>query len=86
MKEDEIKFFRLCYRYITHIRDKVYQGTYSPRDLIDIIDEWLPHKRAWYYLEKWDRLGFYNYGVTLDLGWIEDNKIPQRYLELVKEN
>lgn len=85
MKEDEKKFFRLCYRYINHIRDKVYRGMYSPRDLIRIIEEWLPHKRAWYYLEKWDRLGFYNYGVTLDLGWIEDDKIPERYLELLKE-
>ena len=84
MKEDEIKFFRLCYRYITHIRDKVYQGMYSPRDLIDIIEEWLPHKRAWYYLEKWSRLNFYSYGVTLDLGWLEDDKIPQRYMELIK--
>ena len=86
MKEDEIKFFRLCYQYITHIQDKVYQGKYSPRDLINIIDEWLPHKKAWYYLEKWSKLNFYDYGVTLDLGWIEDEKIPQRYKELIKEN
>ena len=86
MKKDEEKFFRLCYKYIKHIRDNIYNGEYSPRDLINIIEEWLPHKRAWYYLKKWDRLGFYNYGVTLDLGWLEDDKIPQRYLELINED
>ena len=75
MKEDEIKFFRLCYRYISK---------YSPRELINIIIDFIPYKRCWYYLDKWDRLGFYNYGVTEDLGWFEKDKIPPRYMELVK--
>lgn len=83
MKEDEKKFFRLCYRYITHIRDRVHRGMYFPKDLIRIIDEWMPHKRAWYYLDKWSRLGFYDYGVSLGTGWIVDDKVPDRYLELL---
>jgi hypothetical protein len=41
------------------------------------------YKRCWYLLEKWDSKGFYNYGVTLDLGWFEDKNMPPRYLNLV---
>lgn len=85
MKDDEKKFFRLCYRYISHIRNhRVVYGTYTPRDLINILQEWFPYKRAWYYLKKWDRLNFYNCGVALDLGWIDDDKIPQAYLDLLE--
>lgn len=35
----------------------------------EIGDDVLPHKRAWYWLEKWSRKGIYDYGVTVDLGW-----------------
>lgn len=28
------------------------------------------HKRAWSLLEKWERNGWYEYGVSLDLGWL----------------
>lgn len=36
-----------------------------PRKFQDI-----PDKRKWYILDKWARKGYYEYGVTLDLGWI----------------
>lgn len=85
MKEDEKKFFRLCYRYIRS-SNQYNIKMYTPRELINILDGWLPHKRAWYYLSKWDRLGFYEWGVTEDLGWLILDKIPQRYLDLLKEN
>jgi hypothetical protein len=29
-------------------------------------------KQAWRTLEKWSGRGRYNWGVTLDLGWMED--------------
>lgn len=41
----------------------------SPRELINELP--INHKRAWYILRKWSGKGIYNYGVTLDLGWIE---------------
>ena len=87
MKDDEKKFFRLCFEYISHVSAtcKFREGRCTPRDLISIIDEWMPHKRAWYYLEKWAGLGFYGYGVTLDLGWLNDELIPQRYMDLLEE-
>ena len=28
------------------------------------------YKRSWYLLGKWSDKGWYDYGVTLDLGWI----------------
>jgi len=44
----------------------------------DIIDEMLKEnkikspKQAWRTLEKWSAKRLYDYGSTLDLGWLED--------------
>ena len=38
-----------------------------------------PIKRLWRYLEKWAGKGFYNYGVTLDLGWFEEENLTGEY-------
>lgn len=40
----------------------------TPRELINELP--INHKRAWYILEKWADQGKYEYGVTLDLGWL----------------
>lgn len=87
MKEDEIKFFKIVTR---HCRCSSYINGFNNakitvRDVINIIDEFINHKRCWYLLRKWSGLGFYNYGVTLDLGWIELDKLPDRYKELLCE-
>ena len=37
------------------------------------------HKQLWRYLEKWCSKGFYDYGVTLDLGWLYPNKFIGEY-------
>lgn len=29
----------------------------------------IPHRRVWYLCAKWSRLGIYEWGVTIDLGW-----------------
>ncbi len=34
----------------------------------------IPLKRFHYILEKWDDKGKYNFGVCLDLGWLEDEE------------
>lgn len=44
----------------------------SPRDIINEPNFSIPHKRAWYFLEKWTDKGWYEYGVTLDLGWVTE--------------
>lgn len=33
-------------------------------------------KQAWATLEKWCRKGWYEYGVTLDLGWRRVDSVP----------
>lgn len=77
MKDQERIFFALCFNM---------RHTCKPRQIVKLLADTIPHKRCWYYLEKWDRLGFYNWGVTIDLGWFELDKIPQRYAEIVQRD
>ena len=81
MKEDEKLFFRICVKY----SGKVIGGI-RIREIIGILYHAgvLHYKRCWYLLEKWERLGFYNYGVTQDLGWIELDNLPERYAALLE--
>lgn len=74
MKDQERIFFSLCYG----LRD-----TYRPREVVNLLADTIPHKRCWYYLEKWTNRGFYDYGVTLDLGWFCPEKLPDRYRQIV---
>ena len=76
MKDHERIFFALCYNL---------RSALKPRAVVNLLAETIPHKRCWYYLYKWSALGFYDYGVTADLGWFYPEKLPQRYLEIVKE-
>ena len=76
MKDHERIFFALCYNL---------RSSFRPRDVVNLLADTIPHKRCWYYLEKWSDLGFYNYGVTLDLGWFEPENLPPRYAEIIKE-
>ena len=76
MKDHERIFFALCYNL---------RGAWKPRAIVNLLAETIPHKRCWYYLEKWHRLGFYSSGVSADLGWFYPEKLPQRYREIVQE-
>ena len=84
MKDDEKKFFITCYKYRG---DGLREYHPSIRDIINILNDYqiINYRRCRYLLRKWNRLGFYNYGVALDLGWFEPNKFPERYKELVKK-
>ena len=57
----------------------------SVREVISIFDAigLIHHKRSIYLLLKWCKFGFYNYGVSLLTGWIEHDKLPKRYLDLI---
>lgn len=65
MKEDEKRFLKDVYL-------KCHDGI-RPRDLINKDGFYIVTKRAWYLLEKWSGKGLYNYGVALDLGWLEQS-------------
>jgi len=72
MKQSEIDFFiRVCELCRGVDLKGQIQGAMTPRDLINLPNFPIHHKQAWYYLEKWADKGWYNYGVTVDLGWIE---------------
>lgn len=74
MKEQEKIFFVLCY----HL-----EGVYTPREIISILNETIPHKRCWYYLEKWAGKDIYSYGTNLELGWFKHFNLPEPYKSLV---
>jgi len=50
------------------------RGEKSVREIISIsgIDD----KRVYYILEKWDRKGWYQCGVSLYSGWLTIEKLP----------
>lgn len=86
MKDDEKRFFLCCYKFCRRSPAfDIYKPT--PRDVIHILEEagYIHHKRAWYLLSKWTRLGFYEYGVNLELGWFEPDKLPERYKVLLEK-
>lgn len=68
MKDDERQFLIDFYRRRKNTR-------LWPRDLINEPGFVMPHKRAWYILEKWSNKDWYNYGTTLDLGWLTEKGI-----------
>lgn len=77
MKADERKFLAdvFKYRLIGGLEHK------SPRVLINEPSFTMHYKRAWYLLEKWTDKGWYDYGVTEDLGWLtEEGKKQARSL------
>ena len=49
----------------------------TPRDIIPIFKGKISHKRVNYLLEKWAKKGWYDYGVTLDLGWLTPEGITR---------
>ena len=83
MKDDEKLFFRICVKYRTRQVAPV-----RIREIINILyDAGVMHyKRCWWLIRKWGYFGFYTYGVTEDLGWLELDKLPERYAKLLEDN
>ena len=40
------------------------------------------YKQLMYYVRKWCDKGFYDYGVTLDLGWLEFDNLTGEYKQI----
>ena len=85
MKEHEKIFFALCYNLCPRLPDLNVKEGILPRQIINALAGTIPCKRCWYYLDKWARRGFYSYGVTLDMGWFWEDKIPPEYLKIINE-
>lgn len=68
MKEDERNFLKVL-QTKTKTRESPNQKT-NP-DILSICEELnLNHKRAAYILYKWDKKGWYDYGVNIMFGWL----------------
>ena len=76
MKVDEIAFFFYCYSM------RMLYG-FPVHEIIDICSEAIPRKRCLYLLKKWANKGFYDYGVSLDLGWFIPYRMPDRYRDIL---
>lgn len=68
MKDDERRFF-LAVANETRSASTPFAGDgVYVRDIIGRIG--INHKRCWYLLDKWSKKGLYEWGVTIDLGWL----------------
>ena len=82
MKPLEEIFFRAC------VNEQKRKLRSSDRELsirtIGNIFERLgfSYKQLMYYVRKWCDRGFYDYGVTLDLGWFEFDKLTGEYKQV----
>lgn len=80
MKDDERRFLIDLYnaentpkgKEFNPIIGELINVTDLPRDIVNRAGFYMHHKRAWYLLEKWSNKGWYDYGTTLDLGWLTD--------------
>lgn len=77
MKEDEKRFlldvYKRCANEFIHYPQRTEQNQArrtTPRVLINESDFYMHHKRAWYLLEKWSDKNWYEWGTTMDLGWL----------------
>ena len=86
MKGDEILFFQYVYNWCSYQDwQGHHEGLFTVREMVNIFSStgYIHHKRCWYLLQKWARLGFYDYGTTLDLGWLRPSRLPDRYKQLL---
>ena len=85
MKPLERIFFLACVN--EQICMKSCNGTeFSIRAIANIFSRLgFSYKQLCYYLEKWSEKGFYNYGVSLDLGWLEIDKLTGEYKNTYEE-
>jgi len=81
MKADEGEF--LISVYIHRIDGEGIHMT--PREIINSPSFHTHYKRAWYFLDKWWDKGWYEYGVTTDMGWLTKEGENQARLLLGKE-
>jgi hypothetical protein len=84
IKANERLFFTLCLKaFIFKKETQWYKMTV--RDLIQIIQPIIHYKQCWYYLDKWSSKDFYDYGITLDLGWFYPDKLTGEYKKIYDE-
>jgi hypothetical protein len=79
IKDDERQFWEIMHRRCRKIGHTT--GGEKPRDIINGHDFFIEPKRAWYLLEKWAGRGLYDYGTSLDMGWLTEKGIATEEIE-----
>lgn len=82
MKPLERVFFQAC--VMKMLLNTEYKVTF--RQIVNVFCALgFSHKRLWYYISKWEKQGFYDYGVTEDLGWFYPDKFTGEYKVMYEE-
>lgn len=85
MKPLEEIFFRACVNEQKR-KLKVNDREFSIRVIGNIFERLgFSYKQLMYYVQKWSDKGFYDYGVSLDLGWFEFDKLDGEYKRIYEE-
>lgn len=90
MKPLERIFFKACIHnclYLSH--NGAEWNMEPPFAIIDIIRIFVLlgfSRKLDYYLKKWCGRGFYDYGVNLELGWFEFDKLKGEYEVIYNES
>jgi hypothetical protein len=72
VKDDEKYFIKRILKECSKDENNNFRPTYkTPREIINEPNFPINPKRALYLLDKWSGKGLYDYGVALDLGWLE---------------
>ena len=85
MKPLEEIFFRACVNEQKR-KLKVNDREFSIRVIRNIFERLgFSYKQLMYYVQKWSDKGFYDYGVSLDLGWFEFDKLDGEYQRIYEK-
>lgn len=81
----------LSFRKI-NIEDKLFSISNSDHyNFIDLIEKYVrinpkvSKKQLCHYIEKWEKYGFINYGVSIYHGWFDFSKLPFRYFQIIPD-
>lgn len=81
----------LSFRKI-NIEDKLFSISNSDHyNFIDLIEKYVrinpkvSKKQLCYYIDKWERYGFINCGVSIYHGWFDFSKLPFRYFQIIPD-
>ncbi len=70
-----------------HLWERLREGK-KPREVIDSmldVGSLQSPKQAWATLSKWGRQGLYDWGVTIDLGWLNRDARLRTYSQRLKQ-
>ncbi|MBD9081998.1 MAG: hypothetical protein EGR48_00255 [Lachnospiraceae bacterium] len=85
MKPLEQIFFRAC---VNEQKRKLHTENreFDIRTIGNIFERLgFSYKQLMYYVNKWADKGFYEYGVSLDLGWFKFDKLTGEYKQIYEE-